>query len=232
VAPKSGGTAAGSVTAGIVVANTPSLLPVSFQKALGGSPPKPDAVKLGDLQAFRYRNVKPQGAQDPLTIYAAPTNAGVATVVCSGKSPSFEQQCERVASTLTLTGAKPYDLGVPAAYANGLSSALSELQSSRKPALAKLRVAKTPSAQASAARQAAAAYATAAKMHPGQVPPQVGDADDAIYTSLRAGQRAYAALAAAAAGGNSGRYTAAERQVKAADRALQQGLQQVQSSPQ
>jgi hypothetical protein len=231
LAPKSGGSAAGSLTAGTVVAGNSALLPAAFQKALGGTPPKPDAVKLGDLQAFRYRNVKPQGSQSPLTIYATPTSAGVATVVCSGTTPAFDQECERVASTLTLTGAKAFDLGVPAAYASGLTAALAKLQGARGAALAKMRSAKTPSAQAAGARQAAAAYGAAARTHPSEVPPQVGDADAGILAALRAGQSGYTSLATAAASGNGGRYAAARGKIAKADKALQKALQQLQSSP-
>jgi hypothetical protein len=232
LAPKSGGSAAGSLTAGTVNANNASLLPAAFQKALGGRASKPDAVKLGDLQAYRYSNLKPQGAQTAYTIYAVPTTAGVATIACSGQSPSFTQECERVASTLTLTGATPFQLGVPAAYANGLNAALTKLQGQRGAALAKLKAAKKPGPQAAAARQAAAAYGAAARTHPSTVPPQVGAADAAILAALRAGQRAYTALAVAAASGNSGKYAAAQGQIRRADGALQKALQLLQSSPQ
>jgi hypothetical protein len=232
LAPKSGGSAAGSLTAGTVAASNAALLPAPFQKALGGNPPKPDAVKLGDLQAYRYRDVKPQGSGNAYTIYAAPTTAGVATIACSGQSASFQQECERVASTLTLTGAKSYPLGVPPDYAQGLNAALGKLTSGRNAALARMRAAKKPVAQAAAARQAAAAYGAAARSHPGSVPPQVGLADATILSGIRLGQRGYLALAGAAARGNSSAYSAAQRQIRKADGAIKKGLNQLKSSPQ
>jgi hypothetical protein len=132
-----------------------------------------------------------------------------------------------VASTVTLSGAKPFDLGVPKDYANGLSAALKRLQAQRKAALARMKSAKTPRAQASAARQAAAAYAAAARSHPKVVPPQIAQTDAAILAALRAGQKGYLTVAAGAASGSGGRYKAGARQVKKADAALQKALRQL-----
>jgi hypothetical protein len=236
LAPKSGGYSAGSVTTGLVNGgNNSFLLPAPLLVKLAGSLPKPDAVKLGNLQAFRYKDLKPQGSQNPVTIYAVPTTAGVATVVCSApaaQAASFAADCDRVASTLTLSNATAYELGVPKAYAGGLNAALAKLKAQRGAALAKLKSAKTPAAQAGAARQAAAAYGAAARTHPKQVPPQVGAADAAILAALRAGQRGYLQLAAATAGGNTGKYAAAKGQIAKADAALQKALKQLQTSPQ
>jgi hypothetical protein len=142
-------------------------------------------------------------------------------------------ECERVASTMTLSGdATAFDLGVPKEYATGLNSALTRLETQRKAALAKMRSADTPRAQAAAARQAAAAYAAAAKAHPDNVPPQVADADKAILDALRDGQKGWATVASGAAASDRGRYNSGERQVKKADRALARGLKQLQNTPQ
>jgi hypothetical protein len=137
-----------------------------------------------------------------------------------------------VASTLTLTGAKALQLGVPAAYADGLDAALTKLQSQRGAALTKMKAAKKPVAQAAAARQAAAAYGAAARTHPGTVPPQVGAADAAILAALRAGQAGYAQLAVASASGNRGNYAAAQRKIRQADGALKKALALLAASPQ
>jgi hypothetical protein len=230
------GAAGGSLSAGTVDAGTPSLLPKEFLSALGGAPPKGDAVELGDLQAYRYRDLAPKGYPNQLTIYAIPSTAGVATVACSAggaQAASFFEECERVASTVTLAGdAKPFDLGVPEDYANGLNGAIEKLQADRKAAVAKLKGAKTPDAQASAARQAAAAYAAAVKTHPKDVPPQVADADAAILAALRAGQKGWTTVASGAADEDAGQYRSGERQVKKADAALAKALKQLQNQPQ
>jgi hypothetical protein len=230
--PKSGGAGGGTFVAGMADAGNASLLPDGFLKALGGDAPKAEPVKLGDLQAYRYADLTPKGSDNPVTVYATPTTDGVATVACSAPDAGFVDECERVASTLTLSGAEAFELGVPKDYAGGLSSALTKLQSQRKAALAKLKSAKTPSAQASAAKQAAAAYAGAIKTHPKDVPPQVAEADAGILAALRAGQKGYETVAAGASGGDRGRYASGERQVKKADAALRKALGGLSKQPQ
>jgi hypothetical protein len=227
LAPK-GGPAVGALTAGTVTAGDPTLLPAAFTKALGGSAPKGDPVKLGELQAYRYSGLKPSSYPQQLTVYTVPTDAGVATVACSAsaaQAATFLPQCERAASTLTLSGATAFELGVPKAYTSALSGAIAKLQAGRSSALGRLKAAKTPAAQASAARQAAAAYAAAAKTLAGQkVPPQLEQANTAIVAALRRGGSGYAAMAAAASAGDRGGYLTGTKAVKKADAALAKAL--------
>jgi hypothetical protein len=233
IGPKSAGS--GTLVAGTQAAGNPSLLPDGFVKASGGSPPKPEPVKLGKLEAYRYKDLKPKGSQNAVTVYAAPTSAGVATVACSApaaQAQAFATDCERVASTLTINGAKAYPLGVPKAYTTSLNGALTKLQSQRKAALAKLKSAKTPGSQASAARAAAGAYGAAVKALPKTVPPQVAKAQAAIAAALRAGQKGYLTLAGGAASGSKSRYGAGKRQVAKADAALKKALAQLSKQPQ
>jgi hypothetical protein len=233
VTPK-GGPAEGSLQAGTVTGADATLLPATFKKALESPAPKGDPVKLGDVQAYRYSDLKVKSYPQQLTLYAVPTDAGVATVACSAsaaEAASFLPECERAASTLTLSGATAFDLGVPEAYAGDVNDAITNLQNDRKPALGKLKSAKTPSAQAAAARQAAAAYGTAAKKVAGmKVPPQLEQTNTAIVAALRRGQSAYGAMAAGAANGNRGAYITGTKAVKKADAALQKALQGLSSA--
>ena len=191
-------------------------------------------MKLGNYQAYRYTSLRPKGSGNAYTVYAAPTSAGVATVACqapAAQAAAFAQECERIASTLTLSGARAYTLGVPSWYANGLNGALKKLQAQRKAALAQMKKAKSPKAQGRAARQAAAAYAGALKSHPKSVPPQLARADAAIFAALKAGQKGYSTLAAGAAGDDSAKFAAGKRQVAKADRALRKALAQLSNQP-
>jgi hypothetical protein len=228
VVPK-GGPAVGALTAGMVSGTDATLLPSSFKKTLSSPPPKGDPVKLGKLQAYRYAGLKPQSYPQQLTLYTVPTDAGVATIACSAaaaQAASFLPDCERAASTLTLSGAQSFDLGVPKAYADAVNGAIGKLGASRKAALAKLKAAKTPAAQAAAARQASAAYGAAAKSLAGQtVPPQLEATNTALVAALRRGQSGYGAMAAAAASGDRGGYVTGTRAVKQADAALARALQ-------
>jgi hypothetical protein len=214
----------GALTAGIATAGDPTLLPASFKSSLS-SPPKPgDAVKLGNLQAYRYAGLQPKNYPQQLTVYTVPTDAGVATVACSAaaaQAATFLPECERAASTLTLSGAQAFDLGVPKSYADALNSTLSKLQSARKSALARLKSAKTVSAQAAAARQAANAYLTAAKSVKAlKPPPQLSTINTGFFTLLTSGALGYNTMAQAVARGDRSGYLAAAADVKKADREL------------
>ncbi|MEA2441485.1 MAG: serine/threonine kinase PknH [Thermoleophilaceae bacterium] len=227
VAPK-GGPAVGALTAGTVSAADPTLLPATFKKQLTGGPPKGEPVQLGNLKAYRYTGLKPKNYPQELTVYTVPTDSGVATVACSAsaaQASTFLPECERAASTLTLSGTKATDLGIPASYVKALNGAIKQMQTKRTAALKKLKSAKTPGAQASAARQAAAAYAGAAKsLAGGNTPPQVAAINTAVLAALRQGAAGYTQMASGAASNKSGRYKAGAGEVKRADKALQQAL--------
>jgi hypothetical protein len=233
LAPK-GGPAVGAMTTGMVSASDPTLLPVTFKKQLTGGPPKGEPVQLGDLKAYRYTGLKPKNYPQDLTVYTVPTDAGVATVACSAaaaQAQSFLPECERAASTLTLSGTKATELGIPASYVKTVNGAIKTMESKRSAALKKLKSAKTPGAQASAARQAAAAYAGAAKSIAGQnVPPQVSTINAAILAALRQGAAGYTQMAAGSASNNSAKYKGGQSEVKKADKALQKALKALDQS--
>jgi serine/threonine-protein kinase len=233
VVPK-GGPAVGALTAGMVTASDPTLLPVTFKKQLSGPAPKGQPVALGNIQALRYTGLQPKNYPQQLTVYSVPTDSGVAIVACSARAAdatSFLPQCEGAASTLTLSGTKAIGLGVPPSYAKAVNGTIQRLQAARTAALSKLKAAKNPSGQANAARAAAAAYGSAAKTlasQPGG--PQVDAANTAIIAALRQGAAAYTQMAAGAANANPGGYKAGSAAVKKADAALQQALKSLSQS--
>src|SRR4051794_22033811 len=233
VAPK-GGPAVGVMTTGMVSASDPTLLPTSFKKQLTGGAPKGEPVQLGDLKAYRYTGLKPKNYPQDLTVYTVPTDAGVATVACSAsaaQAQSFLPECERSASTLTLSGTKATELGIPASYVKSVNSAITTMESKRSAAVKKMKSAKSPSAQASAAREAAAAYSAAAKSIAGQkIPPQVSEINTAILAALHQGASGYIQMANGAAENNSSKYKGGQSEVKKADKALQKALKALDQS--
>jgi hypothetical protein len=233
VAPK-GGPAVGALTAGMTSASDPSLLPATFKKQLSGGEPKGEPVSLGDLEALRYTGLKPNNYPQQLTVYAVPTDSGVATVACSAsaaEAATFLPECERAASTLTLSGTEAVDLGIPPEYVKTLNSTIDKLESERAAALKKVKSASSPAAQASALRQASAAYSSAAKTLAAQKGgPQVDGANTAIIAALRRGAVGYTLMAAGAAGNNPDRYKSGEANVKKADAALAKALKALNSS--
>jgi predicted Ser/Thr protein kinase len=216
---------------GIVDASGATLLPAAFVKSLGSEPARTDTVRLGEYQAYRYRNLQPGGFAPALTLYAIPTDKGVATVACTAdqaQAATFLPDCERAASTIKLDGAKPFDLGPGGDYLKLVNSTLEKLQADRDRGLALLKGAKTPGQQARAAGNVSAAYRGAARAL-GKAPasPQVAAANDSIVAALNDAGDAWDQVARGAARANRRGYLAGERAVKKAEKELQTALQQL-----
>jgi hypothetical protein len=216
------------LVAGQVEGTGPTLLPRDFLARLPDEPSRDDAVRLGELQAFRYPGLTPRGTTERVTIYAAPTTEGVATVACLGgprAAAGFGQECERVAATLELTGGKPLPLGPRREYANAAGSALRRLDRSAAAARRRMRTARTPAAQSAAAASLAGAYRRAARsLSAAEVGPFERAANARLVTSLRRVGAAYARAGSAARRGNRGGYAAAGRSVRRAGAGLRRAL--------
>ena len=88
----------GQLVAGSVNATGPTLLPAALLARLDPSPKANDPVRLGSLQAYRYKALRPKGVNGTLTVFATPTTDGVATVACvtpPGAKGSFSTDCEQ-----------------------------------------------------------------------------------------------------------------------------------------
>ncbi len=222
-APASGSAASSQrLLAGEVSASGPTLLPAAFTSGLTGALPRPEPVRLGALQAYRYSGLSVHGLAGPLTLYTVPTSGGVATVAClsstaypsSSSSSSPATQCAQIAATLRLNGTTVFGLAPSPAYAAELGSALSALRGATGAGSARLRAASSASAQAAAAAQLAAAYSSAARaLGRLAVSPAVREVNAHVAGSLASLGRDYAALAAAARAGDEAAYAQAGRAV-------------------
>jgi hypothetical protein len=220
--------------AGQIDGSGPTLLPEKFVRRLPREPSRDDTVRLGRLQAYRYAGLAPEGAAERVTVYASPTSEGVAAVACVAAPrviAEFGPECERVATTLELSGAKPLPLGPREAYAKAVGAAFERLDEEAGAAAKRLRAADTPSAQSGAAGDLADAYRAAARSVSGApAGPYEDAANSRLAASLRALTSAYARAAAAARDGDDRGYAAASRAVRrgAADlRRAQGGLRRL-----
>ncbi|HEX4186686.1 MAG TPA: serine/threonine-protein kinase [Solirubrobacteraceae bacterium] len=221
--------AVGGITAGeLGDAGGPTLLPAAFRRQVMGALPPADQVRLGEVEAFRYEGLQVRGLNGALTVYAAPTSAGVATLACWASpkaAPSVLAECERVAATLQLAGVTAYPLGPDHGYAARLSTAFTRLSSAVSAPLAQLSAATTPSAQASSAQRLAGAFSAAAtELEGSSVPPMAGEAHAALLAALRQLSAAYSRAAAAARAGDGAAYRRAGAEVGAGSAALTDAL--------
>ena len=150
----------GRVTEG---ANNFTLLSPDLLAAAGFSPtkvPKPKTVKLsrGGVQAYEYENLPVKGA-GRRTLFAVPTSAGVATVVCSVPAPD----CEAIANTLKLRDGEALPVGPSKAFADAVSTSLASVAKASQTGRSQLKSAKTNKSQAPVASKVSAAYGDAAK---------------------------------------------------------------------
>jgi serine/threonine protein kinase len=223
------GEAAGDaeLIAGRVAATGPTLLPESLRRRLGGSP-EAEAVRIGPLQALRYRDLPAGDDGGLLTIYAVPTTRGVAVVACrfqAAAATAFRPQCDGAAASLRLRGARPYGVGPSAAYARRLNAAIAALSRERAVQRRALASAELPGLQATAAKRLASAYAAAADALRGaDLGPAGAGRNEAIRAALARGDSAHQAMSRAAARDDGPGYETARRAAALGDRDLRVAL--------
>jgi hypothetical protein len=202
-------------------ADNSTLLPTQLIAAAGSLPAK-EAMQVGDgLQAYRYRNLHLKGFARPVTVYAVPTSAGVATLACLGAAAT----CDGSANTMQLVSAKSFPVGPSQDYAKGVGAALKTLSGAVKSGQGKLGSAKTPKAQAVAARGLSAAYAGAARKLAGlTLSPADTLANAQLVAGLKATAAAYAKAAQAAGHKNRGAFAKARGAVAAGQQKVSKAL--------
>ena len=223
-----------AVEFGMAKANDSTLLPLEFRRQLGlaaGEVPDRVAVKLGpdDIQAYRYAGLQPQGFDRTVTVYAAPTSAGVATVACLAPAEAaegFGPECEGIADTLQVSDAKTFPVGPNPAYAKTLNQTLNQLD--RRVAAGRAALSRdgaTFRAQARAAGDIQAAYAEAAKqLKQAETSPADATINDALVERLTDAKEAWKKAASAASDKNKGGF---QRSGAAIRRTQQQLAQQL-----
>ena len=202
----------GGLTAGIAP-NRSALYP--SRVAAGIDPedtPRPDAVRLGQVEAWRFRGLETDDGA-AVTLFVAPTDRGALAIACvapSGSAAGRLPDCEKAASGLDVTELTAFRLGPVTSYAAGLNRTLSELDGRRRRGNAALRDARTPGGQARLARDLAGYHRAAAdRLARAEGADAAGPAGDAVVSALRDIRTAYRQLANAAADEDSGAYSRA-----------------------
>jgi serine/threonine-protein kinase len=186
----------------------------------------PEAVRLGDYGAWRYREVA-VGAGSVADVYVLEDGDGPVVAACIGPSnapASAREGCSAALTTLRLQVGRVAALGGDAATRRELAGIVEDLNQARTRERRALAVAATRGRQAAAADRLAAAYARAATGAgrlravgaPGDLP--------RLVERLEETGRAYAALAKAARTARRASYAHAGERVVAHERALHADL--------
>jgi hypothetical protein len=134
------------------------LLPSDFVRDL--KLPTPEAVRLaGGASAYRYDGLAVPGVSGPVSVLAAPTDAGVATVACIGADAA----CLHAAESLTIHGAHAYPLGPSRDYADALNRGLASLDTVLATKTQAMRRAKSARRQGAVAAAISAAFTRVAR---------------------------------------------------------------------
>ena len=190
------------VIVGMSDAKGPRLLPAGLLSSLSEPPRPADRVRLGKLEALRYEGLEADGfGGRSLTIFAAPTSAGAATIACyapRGGGAAFRGDCERVAGSLALDGETAYPLGADKRYAADLGRVITSLDKRRRAGRTALAGAGTPAGQRQAAASLADAYVLAqAALRGIETSPVNASAHAGIDQALGGAATAYRGLARA-----------------------------------
>jgi hypothetical protein len=218
----------GPAVAGVSAAEGPTLLPTAYRSQIDEDTRR-TAVGLGPLQAYRYEGLKTPGTDEPVTVYAAPTSLGVATLAClgaDGGNGSAARQCARIASTLRLSRGRAFPLGPSPVLATALRKQLSRLAERRGKAMKKIDSAAQAGDQAAAAESLAGAFRGAAKgLAAVEVSPESALAKQGLLAALHSARDAYKSLAVAARKENPSRYEVAAAAAKQAEVAIERRLE-------
>jgi hypothetical protein len=215
--------ARGELWAGIAPdAEGPLMLPADFARALS-SRPRPQAVRLGSLEALRFRDLRHPALSTPLTLFVVPTDRGAATIACLGREAL--DPCEGIAATVSLRKGTALALGPSTSYGSALRVALAELNRARARGRAQLASATTQRAQSRNAQSLSAIFGDAARAvgraHPG---PAERPSHRALRGALMSIGEGYGALAAAARRDDRAAFERAAGRVRNAEDALDRAL--------
>jgi hypothetical protein len=202
-------------------ADNSTLLSTGLIKNAGTLPERTALQTDSGLQGYRYRNVKVQGLDRPVTLYAVPTSTGVATLACM----ATQAICDASANTMQLVSAKAFPVGPSKDYAAAVGGALGTLDKAVRSGQAKLRSARTPKQQGAAAAALSAAYAKAAKtLSALEVSPADKLANAQLAGGLQATAAAYGKAAKAASRNDKGAFARAGGAVTAGQATVAKAL--------
>jgi Protein kinase domain len=228
-----GSPTAGGLVVGQAATTAPTFVPASLQRALPArSLDRRDRVRFGGLEAFRYAGLTPSGLDGELTLYVVPQEQRSTVIQCfarRGAADTVLDECNDIAATAVVRGAKKISLAPSDQYAAAVNDALRGLATRRDAGLKRLRQARTQTQQAPAADVVARAYRFAAgRLSRAPVTLLTRAANRELVSALAATEAAYRQLGAAARRDDRTGYAAARARISRAQRRVDRALQSLQ----
>jgi serine/threonine protein kinase len=179
-------------------------------------------VQLGPLQAWRYEGLTLRPGLTA-TAYLAPTTGGPLLILCHARPQQASlrlPQCERMAATISLRGARPLPLAGVDNRDEQLDSAMTALSQDRRAARRRLARAELAKGQAKVALALERVYDRTAERVQGILAADETAPYEELVGALTATAGAYRRLARAAARADRGRYRAAIEAVREREAAV------------
>ena len=146
------------VVAGLASSTLPSLLPPAFGELLERSPSRQPVRLASGVIAYRYSGLDTRSSGAPLTVYAIPTAAGIATLVCRGPAGSeVADACDAVAGTMR-PQSQAFSPPPRAVFIEAVNQATARLDDRERSARKDLGNARTPRRLARVLAKLATAY--------------------------------------------------------------------------
>jgi hypothetical protein len=179
--------------------------------------PHTEVVSLLNTQAYRYSYLSVPGYDQILTLYTIP-NATTSTtaIICyaPARSPSYMEECQRLAATFTDASGVGLDLTPDVGYARQIRAAVERLDQLRVALRREIRPQATTASVSQLAGRLAGGVADVAKSIAAMQPPLPAEAAHAaLLASLRSASKAYSTFAAAVGTGSTPEYASARVQI-------------------
>jgi hypothetical protein len=216
-----------TIDAGVVRTSEPGLLPRRFRLQITGNPgERTELVRTERLEGIRNAGMTVRGSGEALAIYAFPTSAGVATVVCRAPvAQAIAADCERAAQTLRLRRGTPRALMPSAPYGTQIDDVVRALQPRRRNMRQKLANATNRYDQQQASSGAAKAYDRAVVRLRAIEPPAVAARAHAhLVRSMDATAGGYRAMVKAAVAADREGFERAKQRVRRSETQIQGGF--------
>jgi len=182
-----------------------------------------ERVTLGEIEAYRYGELRQRGQSEPLTVYVAPTTAGVATVACL--APITDDACDRAAHSLAVDGASGYALRPDVEFGRAVDEEVRKLDAAVVKARRRAARVQTPKALVPILGGAQRAYERAAQHLGGiELSPSDRGPRSTLIEALRAAARRYEQAAPAARSGKRSAYAATTARVRRAESSVRSAL--------
>ena len=219
-------TSVGGLLVGVVPGGEATVNPAGVARTVGEIRGRADVVRLGSLEAVRWRGLRARNSDSSVDVYVAPTSRGALTVACFDAEAGG--RCARAASSVSFEGAVGYSPLQIARWRERLRTEMQRLRRRQEASARQLGAARERGAQVRAATALATSCRDAVRaLRLTDPPPAAATAQGRVVGALEALELEYRRLARAAGAGDASAFGAARAAIGRRESDLRRQLDQV-----